>query len=100
MWASIITNATTIILFLGAILGIYYHFEKRVDRVYGRIDEIKKDFDERFVRKDICAISHTSTTSLLTGLETRIEKRLDKLELLLSDTMTKIMARLDEVQKL
>jgi hypothetical protein len=45
-----------------ALVGFVFHNNKtndnKVSRVYGRFDEYKKDFEDKYQRKDICAILH------------------------------------------
>ena len=88
---------------VGINIGIYKYFNSRLDklnaendrkvnRIFERFDEHKKDMEEKFVRKDVCSVMHEQTANNLTGLETRMEKRLDKLEI-------NIQASLQEVIK-
>lgn len=91
MMAEYIGLASLVLANVGASVGIYKYFERRLDkfnldqdakvaRVYERLDEVKKDSDVRYIRKDICVIQHTQNTDNVKGLEARIEKRFDTLE--------------------
>ena len=67
------TNAATAV-------GIYKYFNSKIDRVYERFDEFKKDIKEDFVQRDLCKIMHENSSSNLNGLEKRITDSVRKLE--------------------
>lgn len=68
----------------GFLFGMWKYFDGRISRVYQRFDEHKESVESKFVRKDLCSMVHTNTADHLTQLESRIEKRFDKLELLVA----------------
>jgi hypothetical protein len=83
--------------------GIYKYFQGKIDelslkqdekvaRMYARLDEVKDNTEKCFIRKDICGVMHQQTASNLKGLEDRIEKRFDKIELKLEQVFTTITA--------
>ena len=91
MVAEYLGIASLVLANVGASVGIYKYFDKRLEklnadqdakiaRVYERLDEVKKDSDARYIRKDLCIMQHTQNTDNVKGLETRIEKRFDTLE--------------------
>lgn len=59
---------------------VYSHVNKSVDRVYERFDENKKQMEDSFVRKDLCAVMHQTNTENLVGVEGRISEALGKLD--------------------
>ncbi len=73
MGGLLLTNA-------GMLIGIYKHFDGRIGRIYERFDQHKKDIEGKFVLNTMCKVMHDNNASNLNGLETRIEKRFDKLD--------------------
>jgi hypothetical protein len=73
----------------GFLFGMWKYFDARLSRVYGRLDEVKDNIDKTYVRKDNCALLHNNTATNLLGLETRIEKRFDKLDAQISQLLNK-----------
>ena len=84
----LITNA-------GFLFGMWKYFDARISRVYQRFDEEMEGIKIGYVQKENCKLLHENTASNLMGLETRIEKRLDKLEIkledLIKDTLSKML---------
>lgn len=39
--------------------------DRKVSRVYGRLDEVKKDNDTKFTRKEVCQILHSQIAEKL-----------------------------------
>jgi len=42
-------------------------------RIYERLDEVKKDADEKFTRKDICQLLHTQISTDLSAIKTDVK---------------------------
>lgn len=47
--------------------------EQKRARIYERIDEVKKDMELRYVRRDLCDVLHTQTEKLIAKIETKID---------------------------
>ncbi len=101
MFGEWIGLASLIATNVGINIGIYKYFnnrldklnaenDKKVNRIFERFDEHKKDMEEKFVRKDVCLVMHEQTAGNLSGLEVRMEKRLDKLEANIKDSLQEI----------
>jgi hypothetical protein len=73
LWSLIATQ-------VGVSIGIYKYFNARINRVYERLDEVKTQIDANFVKKELCKVMHDSTASSLTGVESRMNDRFDRLE--------------------
>ncbi len=73
----------------GVAIGIYKYFNSKIDTVWKRFDEHKEHTEETYVRKDSCSLLHTTTADNLKGLEGRIDKRFDKLELQITQLLNK-----------
>ena len=62
---------------------------KDLTRAYERFDEykahIEKVIDDRFVQKDLCEVMHANSANSLTGLEERINTRINTLEQTVKD---------------
>lgn len=76
---------------IGSNVAMYKYFDGRINRIYERFDNHKKYLDEKFVGKDICKISHDNTSTNLTGVETRMSTRFDKLEKRVEDSFNMII---------
>ena len=61
-------------------IGIFKYFNNKLESVWRRFDEHKERTESTYVRKDSCQLLHKTTADNLIGLETRLEKRFDKLE--------------------
>jgi len=61
------------------LVGFVFHNnnknDRRVSRVYSRLDEVKKDNETRYTNKEICAILHKGVDDKLD----KIDKKLDKI---------------------
>ena len=73
----------------GVAIGIYKYFNAKLETVWNRFDEHKEKVEATYVRKDACQLLHTSTADNLKGLETRLEKRFDKLEAQITQLLNK-----------
>ena len=69
----------------GVSIGTYIHVGKMKDeqeqkraRVYERLDEVKKDLDEKFVHKDICKVLHEQMARDLVDIKTDVKLLLRK----------------------
>lgn len=60
--------------------------DKKRTRVYERIDEIKKDNDVRFVRKDLCQLTNEV-----------LNEKVDKIDKRLEEGFTKIFEKIDRI---
>lgn len=87
-WIGLVTLIATN---AGISIGIYKHFDGRIEksnanvdtkiaRVFQRFDEYKTETENKYVKKDLCKVMHDNNSDNLSGLETRIEKRFDKLD--------------------
>ena len=60
-----------------ALVGLMWKLVKdsdgKVSRIYSRLDEIKKDNDEKFTRKDMCQLLHKQISDDLTEIKTDIK---------------------------
>lgn len=83
--------ASLIAVNAGINIGIYKYFNNRLDRVYKRLDEVKDNIDTKYVRKDVCSVMHTQTANNLSGLETRITERLNKLDKTVSENFQQLI---------
>ena len=54
--------------------------DKKIARVYERLDEHKDLITNKFVQKDMCKVLHDQGALNVTGLELRLTSRMDKLE--------------------
>lgn len=79
---------------VGSTIGIYMHFNNKIDRVYARFDEFKKTIKDECVQRDLCKAMHDNNSSNLSGLETRLGNRMDNLEKTVSDNFKLIMDQL------
>jgi hypothetical protein len=78
----LITNAAFL-------FGCWKYFDARLSRVYTRMDEVREGIEEKYVRKDNCVLLHNNTADNLKGLEARIEKRFDKLDIQIEQLLKK-----------
>jgi hypothetical protein len=78
--ASIGGNFGAIKYFIAKLEVFQKENNEKIGRVFSRFDEYKRDMIEKFVQKDMCKVMHESNADNLSGLETRIEKRFDKLD--------------------
>jgi len=53
-------------------------YDDKIGRAYQRLDEIKKDNEGRFSRKDVCEILHKQIDTKLTEISTDIKLLLKK----------------------
>ena len=58
MQPSEIITVTGIIGIFGLVWKAGRDNDNKVSRIYGRLDEVKKDNDEKFTRKDMCELQH------------------------------------------
>ena len=77
-------------------VGIIKYLNDKTGRIYKRLDDIKEKFSTEFVRKEICSVMHLQTSGNLTGLETRINDRFDKLEKTVSDQYSMLIKLMTE----
>jgi len=75
----------------GFLFGMWRYFDTRLSRVYGRLDEVKADTENKYVRKDNCALLHNNTADNLKGVEERMDVRFDKLEKKVDDSFKLIL---------
>ena len=75
----------------GFLFGMWRYFDTRLSRVYGRLDEVKADTENKYVRKDNCALLHNNTADNLKGVEGRMDARFDKLEKKVDDSFKLIL---------
>lgn len=91
MIAELIGLASLIAVNAGINIGIYKYFgnrldkltednDKKINRIFERFDEHKKDMENCYVRKDVCAVMHQQTADNLSGIEKRINERIDVLQ--------------------
>ena len=76
-----VTEVITGIGLLG-IFGLVYKATRdndaKVSRLFGRLDEVKKDNDDKFTRKDMCELQHKQVNDNFTWVKTElIEMKLD-----------------------
>ena len=77
-------------------VGLIKYINDKIGRVYKRLDDVKGDMENKFVRKDICSVMHLQASDNLTGLETRINDRFDKLEKTVSDQYSMLIKIITE----
>lgn len=81
--------------------GIYKYFDGRltkqnsehdvkIARIYERLDEHKKNIDDKYVMRNICEVLHKSTVNNLEGVEKRLDERLSAFEMRLENTFKSI----------
>ena len=75
----------------GFLFGMWRYFDTRLSRVYGRLDEVKADTENKYVRKDNCALLHNNTADNLKGVVERMDARFDKLEKKVDDSFKLIL---------
>jgi len=72
-------------------VGIYKYFDARINRVYERLDEHKKENEIKFVRRDLCDVMHKNSSENIIGLELRIVNRFIQLEKKVDDSFDMIL---------
>ena len=60
--------------------------DKKRDRVYQRLDEVKEDAKITFVRKDVCQVMHAALTDKVDKIDKRIE-----------NSFTEVFKKIDEL---
>jgi hypothetical protein len=80
----------------GINIGIYKYFNGRLDRVYARLDEVKEKINIEFVRRDICSVQHAQIKLDSVAEETRVEKRIDRLEQLVKENFQELIRLLEK----
>jgi hypothetical protein len=81
------------------LFGMWKYFDARISRVYMRFDEHRTQIEATYVRKDNCALLHSTTVDNLTGVENRMNVRFDKLELKVESAFTMILDLLKNKQE-
>jgi hypothetical protein len=71
------------------LFGCWKYFDARLTRVYARMDEVRDGIESNYVRKDNCILLHNNTADNLRGLEVRMEKRFDKLDMQIEQLLNK-----------
>ena len=68
----------------GGVLGLIglmfknnYDNDKKVSRVYRRLDEVKNYQEENFTRKDICSVLHKTIDNKLDKMDAKLDKLLN-----------------------
>lgn len=62
----------------GFVIGNNRNESKARGRIYGRMDENKKEATDTFVRQDICSVVHKSLDGKIDGLCVDVKKLLQK----------------------
>ena len=96
MLGEIVSLSTLILTNAGINVGIYRYFNARLSRVYERLDIVKNEVDEKYVRKNLCDVMHQQNAVNLTGLETRLTERFNKLEGETRDNFNRILSLLTD----
>jgi hypothetical protein len=82
---------------IGVIIGIFKYFNARINRVYERFDEHKKEMADKYVLKDLCKIMHENSSSNLNGLETRINNSFNELKKEVKDNFAVVIDLMKKV---
>jgi len=53
-----IVTTTGVIGLVGLVWTMVKNSDGKINRIYQRLDEVKKDNDEKFTRKDMCELQH------------------------------------------
>ena len=80
MWEWIIGGGGLVSLF-AAIFGLNLSFDKKLNRVYGRLDEHKKSIKEDFMQLKVCDVvreQHRATFIEIREALIRLEKKIDQ----------------------
>ncbi len=73
-----LTIGTSIIGITGFVIGNSRSEASKRQRIYERMDDIKKSNEQTYVRKDVCELQHKYTNEALARIESKVDKLLQK----------------------
>jgi hypothetical protein len=68
----------TIIGICGFVLGNNNSTNNTKSRFFQRLDEVKKDIEDKFVQKNVCEMQHKYTNEKLESIEKKVDKLLER----------------------
>ena len=62
-----------ILMLVGLLMKVDRDGQGRINRVYERVDEVKKNFEEKHVNKEVCGILHKQIVDDLAEIKTDVK---------------------------